>query len=83
MRLKNIFHNSTKFIMYSKFISQILQMYIEYLSCKLFPNCAQFRNALEEISRSSNCPKPKAYPKFGTRDPILLVGPETRDPFWG
>ena len=40
MRLKNIFHNSTKFIMYSKFISQILQMYIEYLLCKLFPNCA-------------------------------------------
>ena len=29
---------------------------IEYLSCKLFPNSVQFRNALE-TSRSSNYPK--------------------------
>ena len=55
-------HNSTKFIISSKFTLQILLLNIfhkkaiEYYSCKLLPNCVQFRNALENF-RSSNYPK--------------------------
>ena len=52
--------NSAKFIISSKFTLQVfhwrffIKKTIEYLSCKLLPNCTQFRNALE-TSRNFKC----------------------------
>ena len=62
----DITYNSTKLIISSKFILQILSLNvfhkktIECLSCKLLPSCSQFCNVLETF-RSSNCPKSNEF----------------------
>ena len=59
----DIAHYSTRLIISSKFIHQILTLNIfhlkktiEHLSCKLLPSCVQFRDVLD-ASRSANCHK--------------------------